>query len=207
MHGMEQKRGLVSMARSARRAARGFRNIERFETVVFLRPGCLDVSAQLAVSNILPLESPPRVSIAPLTVDLRLPSQGRKKGRSSPLHPGRLQSHSSRCRMPLAEELYGRHPVVSVQPPGGFGTQAAEQLQCGGNRREGRELCLGRVEQALGVCCPVPHAEHSVQQVLELLPSRPLRPRATEARPPHRGLAGAVGEMDPESQRLHITRS
>ncbi|RRF97524.1 MAG: hypothetical protein DUD39_14475 [Coriobacteriaceae bacterium] len=83
----------------------------------------------------------------------------------------------------------------------------AEQLQSGGNRREGRELCLGRVEQALGVCCPVPHAEYSVQQVLELLPSRPLRPRAIEARPPYRGLAGAVGEMDPESQRSHIKRS
>ena len=68
------------MARSARRAAGGFRNIGRFETVVFLRPGCLDVSAQLAVSNILPLESPPRVSIAPLTVDLRLPSQRQEEG-------------------------------------------------------------------------------------------------------------------------------
>ena len=71
---------LSSVIQSARRAAREFRNTGCFETMIFLRPGCLDVSAQLAVSNILPLESPPRVSIAPLTVDLRLPSQRQEEG-------------------------------------------------------------------------------------------------------------------------------
>ena len=139
-HGTEE--GLGSMARSARRAAGGFRNIGRFETMVLLRSGCQDFLAHLAVSspapvsNILPLESPPRVSIAPLTVDLR--RKGGKKGRSSPLHLGRLQSHSSRCRAPLAEELYERHPVVSVQPPRGFGTQVAEQLRAAETAERGK---------------------------------------------------------------------
>ncbi len=43
--------GLNSIAQSIRRAARGFRNTEYFETMIFLRLGRLDFSAQLAVSS------------------------------------------------------------------------------------------------------------------------------------------------------------
>ena len=43
--------GLNSIIQSVKRAARGFRNIGYFETMIFLRLGRLDFSAQLAVSS------------------------------------------------------------------------------------------------------------------------------------------------------------
>lgn len=43
--------GLNSIIQSIKRAARGFRNISYFETMIFLRLGRLDFSAQLAVSS------------------------------------------------------------------------------------------------------------------------------------------------------------
>lgn len=43
--------GLNSIIQSIKRAARGFRNTSYFETMIFLRPGRLDFSAQLAVSS------------------------------------------------------------------------------------------------------------------------------------------------------------
>lgn len=43
--------GLNSVIQSIKRAARGFRNVEYFKTMIFLRLGRLDFSAQLAVSS------------------------------------------------------------------------------------------------------------------------------------------------------------
>lgn len=43
--------GLNSVIQSIRRAARGFRNVEHFKAMTFLRLGRLDFSAQLAVSS------------------------------------------------------------------------------------------------------------------------------------------------------------
>lgn len=43
--------GLNSIVQSIKRAARGFRNTGYFETMIFLRLGCLDFSAQLAASS------------------------------------------------------------------------------------------------------------------------------------------------------------
>ena len=43
--------GLNSIVQSIKRAARGFRNTGYFETMIFLRLGRLDFSAQLAVST------------------------------------------------------------------------------------------------------------------------------------------------------------
>jgi transposase len=43
--------GLNSVIQSVKRAARGFRNVEYFKTMIFLRLGRLDFSAQLAVSS------------------------------------------------------------------------------------------------------------------------------------------------------------
>ena len=43
--------GLNSVIQSVKRAARGFRNTGYFETMIFLRLGRLDFSAQLAVSS------------------------------------------------------------------------------------------------------------------------------------------------------------
>jgi transposase len=43
--------GPSSVIQSIRRAARGFRNVEHFKTMTFLRLGRLDFSAQLAVSS------------------------------------------------------------------------------------------------------------------------------------------------------------
>lgn len=131
-------------------------------------------------------------------------SRHKRQGRGRPRAAssfGLLQPHVRRRGVLLAEQLDGRPPAVSVQPLGGLGAQVAQQPHGVGHRREGRELRLGGVEQALGVRRPVPHVEDPVQRALELLPPRPLRPCAVEARPPYRGLAGAVGEVDPEPQR------
>lgn len=43
--------GLNSVIQSIKRAARGFRNVEYFRTMIFLRLGRLDFTAQLAVSS------------------------------------------------------------------------------------------------------------------------------------------------------------
>ena len=43
--------GLDSVIQSIKRAARGFRNVEHFKTMILLRLGRLDFSAQLAVSS------------------------------------------------------------------------------------------------------------------------------------------------------------
>jgi hypothetical protein len=44
-------RGIGAIVQSIKRAARGFRNTGYFETMIFLRLGRLDFSAQLAVSS------------------------------------------------------------------------------------------------------------------------------------------------------------